>query len=351
MADTDTQQQDNANFDDLGAAFAKMIDAGFDPDAEGEEQSPPEQSEDIPAQEAAEEPAEEVKEPDEAENDAPDEPDEDQDDPDEDDEDIEDEGEDAPEAAEEMTVDFDGEKIPVSELKNGYIREGEYQAKVEEVASYQKENEAAREQLAEQQRQLATINQTMLGYLERIMPPEPSTELLDTDPTEFQRQSIQRRNVSQLFQEIQATNEQMLQQQTQEGTAAQQKYLEQNLKDLKLKRPNIRNKQDVEDFYNKLSDGAEEHYGIPTDEVRQIADHRGLLVLEDAIRYRKLQQKKPKTVKKVKRDVPVMKPANRNKGRVSSQMSNARRDIERAAKGNRIEDASGVLGALLLAKD
>jgi hypothetical protein len=47
----------------------------------------------------------------------------------------------------------------------------------------------------------------------------------------------------------------------------------------------------------------QEHYGFTPQDLAQKMDHRDLLVLKDAIAYRKLQADKPKALEKVK-DVP-----------------------------------------------
>lgn len=106
-----------------------------------------------------------------------------------------DEAEAEPEAEDDsVTVDLDGEKVSLKELKAGYYRQRDYTQKTTEVAQERKAVEASKAQLAERTSVIETALQNLSGYLQNLIPPEPPLRLAQTDPGQYQYQRALREN-------------------------------------------------------------------------------------------------------------------------------------------------------------
>jgi hypothetical protein len=345
------------NFDALGEAFTSFIDKGFEPesvDEEGEPSPPSDEApkdtrqeeskdqpsddsdEDIPEEDEEDEPEEDTADSDDDEDETPD------DDEDEDDED------DLVIAADEAIAKVNGVKIPVSELKKGYLRQQDYTAKTEEVAKRRKDVEAAEAVAVETKQQLGSINATLLGYLASILPEEPNPLLYREDPTAYNDQKIQREAVLNRMQQVKGQLDQLTSQETGKLQQSRQEAMQKSGAALAEARPFLRDPEKRTQYFGNLVAGGERYYGLTKEEVMSTTDHRLFLALEDAVRYRKLKGKAPKAKRDTKAK-PALKPRGR-RSRKQNAITNAEQQIGRAAKSGRIEDAAGVLGDLLLAE-
>ena len=94
-----------------------------------------------------------------------------------------------------VLVTLDGnEKVSLKDLKAGYFRQKDYTQKTTEVAQERKVNEATKAALAERTSVLETALQNLGGYLQGLIPAEPSLHLARTDPGQYQYQQALRQS-------------------------------------------------------------------------------------------------------------------------------------------------------------
>lgn len=339
---------------DFAEAFGSFIDKGFIPETEEDEGEASRPADDDVDQDRTDDTLSDDVE--SAEDDLSDEDeDQDEDEADEDgaEDDEEDDAEDVSEAldaADDALVEIDGEKIPVAELRDGYLRQQDYTAKTNEVAQQRQQVEARVTEIQESQKQLGAINATMLGFLQQILPEEPSMDLYRTDPVAYQDQKIYRDHILGQMQGVKGLIDKTVQEE--QGRIEQQytETVQQGAQALVKARPFLKDPAKRKTYFDNLASGAKEHYDIDPEIVLAATDPQVILVLEDALRYRKAKTKAPETKRRIRKR-PVMKSGSRDRKKTPVAVDRAKREIGRAEKTGRVQDASDALGALLTAGD
>lgn len=197
------------------------------------------------------------------------------------------------------TASGDKFEVPVSELKQGYMRQQDYTHKSQDLAnerrtihekiqSQYKEVEQYAQELGALSAQSAYIGQleAAIGQIDRAQDPMAYNAAV----SELTMATRQRDGLAARIAQVQ-----------QERTAAQQEALataqRQAFEELTTG-PNA-----LPDFtmetVKKLNQTGQE-YGISPEELNALTDPRHIRILHDAMRYRELQAKKPEAIKKAK---------------------------------------------------
>lgn len=188
----------------------------------------------------------------------------------------------------------DGREITVAELRT-YADE-----RVKEIQrdSTRKWQEAAeRSKRVEQAEQTIAQNRDfLLAVYEQVMPQPPDPSMIDSDPIGYMQAkesyALELGRFNQL-RAMQAHAEQQRQAQAQEQAKAQ---LEKERDALFNAVPELKAPGKLTAFQETLIENAK-LYGVTPEEVHSIADHRQLLILNDAIAYRKLKADAAKKAK------------------------------------------------------
>jgi len=108
--------------------------------------------------------------------------------------------------------------------------------------------------------------------------------------------------------------------------------------------PELADETKRREFYNDMI-SAGKNYDFSEDEMNNVHDHRVMLLVKDALAYRKLQAAKPKVVEKARSAFPVQKPGARvtSNERVSQKHKGL---FERARKTRSIDDVGALLSEL-----
>jgi membrane protein involved in colicin uptake len=94
----------------------------------------------------------------------------------------------------------------------------------------------------------------------------------------------------------------------------------------------------------QLLEGAK-HYGLTAQDIDDMADHRVVVVLRDALAYRALKDKTASTKEEVKKAPVMAKPGTVKQG--NPQALHAHRTIEKAKQSGKTEDAAAAFDAFL----
>ena len=222
------------------------------------------------------------------------------------------EDDDEPEQAgsETHTVKIDGEEVSVTldDLKRSYSGQGKIQKGMQEAAEMRKQAQAQAQQVA----QAAQAIQAMYQKVQQegfVKPPEePSRELFDSDPIGYMEAKMQYDEGMKAFneQQVQLRQQQAYAQQMQ--AQEQQVRLTQEMEKLTEKIPEFKDPERAGKFKEDLVKTANEFYGYAPEDLQGVTDHRALMVLADAMRWRKSQANKSKAEQKASKARPVIKP-------------------------------------------
>lgn len=136
-------------------------------------------------------------------------------------------------------------------------------------------------------------------------------------------------------------------QQAQQAEAQQrQSYLAEQMRLMETKIPEWADQSRRDKELTELIPIVKDAYGITEQEVRNVTDHRELLVLRDAWKWQQLQKAKPAVVNKVKTAPKLLKPgSSQSKAAVNNlQLQN---DSARLKSTGKVRDAKPVLRKLL----
>lgn len=209
------------------------------------------------------------------------------------------------------------EKLQQSAAGQGYINK-----RMQEIASVEKNYKSEIEALT-------TQRQEMLAFFEQAKetglqePTLPSSELFNDDPIGYMQEKLKYdeskaqydaklAQMTKIYQDQQVANEQRLQ----EYTMNQAQLLTDRL-------PDIAHPEKGEAIKKGISEVGE-YYGFTQEEMGKVRDHRYILAMHDAMRYRQLVQKKAAATSGKKESIATVKAGA--KKRPQSQSERSRKD-------------------------
>jgi len=235
------------------------------------------------------------------------------------------------------TVKINGkeENWTLDQLKQSAAGQGYINQRMQEVAKLEKAYKEQTAALAQQQQQQLEFFQKaqQTGFSE---PTPPSKELFNNDPIAYMEAKLSYDEAKaehdtkvQQFQQMQKQQEQQQQQQLQAFTQQQTQLLAEKL-------PDIADPQKGEVIKKGLMEVGE-YYGWTPQELESVRDHRYILALYDAMRFRKLLQKRGKATSKKQSIAPVKAGAKKtpNVGKAKAR----KQKQDRLRKTGSIDDA------------
>ncbi len=225
------------------------------------------------------------------------------DEPEEDDDEVE-----AVEAVEEQPEDTyrvrigdDDVDLTLEELRLGYMRQGDYTRKTQQVAEGRKAAEAELEALTAQRESYAN----QLAQLETALnQSEPTPEYWDAlqaeDPIEYVKQREALRDRRDALAQVQSEQQRVQQEQHQNLQAQAHERLKQESEKLLDVIPEWRDSDVATKQKNAVYTYAQRHLGYSEQELSQIGDHRAVNALRKAFLYDELMRQKPAATKKTK---------------------------------------------------
>lgn len=233
-----------------------------------------------------------------------------------DDEDIEDEGTDVPlELSDDLEIEYksDGQikKATLGELKRNNAGQDYIQRKMQEIASVEKNYKSEIEQLNQQRQQMLDFfNQAKdTGFQE---PVPPSSQLFDQDPIAYMQEKIAYDESKKAYDAKVAQVNDLKTQQTAANEARLQEYTMNQAQLLTEKLPEIADPDKGEAIKKGIAE-AGEYYGFTPEELGSVRDHRYILAMHDAMRYRQLVQKKAKATSGKKESLGTVKAGAKKK--------------------------------------
>ncbi len=239
----------------------------------------------------------------------------------------------------------DGTEVSVGELKKLADEAKEYRRRETEFANVARQVEQRAAQTAQQEQVFAATISQAIAALQQAIPPEPDPSLRETDPIDYFLRKDQRESKLAEINRMQAAQNYA----AQNARAQQAQHFQARLRNeqaqLFERSPELADEGKRREFYNDLV-ASGKNYGFSEAEINDVHDHRVMLMVKDAMAYRKLQSAgKPKAVEKAKGATPVQRPVARTTSneRISQKHKNL---FERARKTRSIDDVAAVLSEL-----
>ena len=195
------------------------------------------------------------------------------------------------------TVKVNGQELDVTldELRNGYSRDADYRQKTEELShqrkQFQSESEKQRQDFSQK---LNELNQRLSAAQQDLNAEINSADLdklYDEDPTEAAR-------VERKLKKKQDALNQSIQQTQAEQKEQFSSFLQDQQKKLVSKMPEFSDPAKASTIKANMKSTLN-NYGFNDQEVAQVYDHRIVMLVNDAMKYRSMQNSKPNIAKKI----------------------------------------------------
>lgn len=236
-----------------------------------------------------------------------------------------------------FTVKVDGEEVEVTldQLKQGYSGQKYVQKGMQQAAEARKQAEAVYQALAQERQNL---QQLVVGIQQGgLTPPvEPSRELFHDDPIGYMEAKLEYEDKAAQWNAVQ----QQLNSQSQAEAQARQEHARREAQVLMDKIPELRDAKTAAQFKNDIVHAATEYYGFPEEVLGNITNHNELLVLRDAMLYRKMMANEGTVKDKAKKARPVIKPGAR---KVTTNNDVVRKQRTKLKKTGSVEDALALM--------
>jgi hypothetical protein len=209
------------------------------------------------------------------------------------------------EAELEVKVDEEVRKVKLKDLKSNYSGQKFIEKRIEQASEARKVAEQQANALYENNNQalakLKQIDEVLTQYTSQNINWE---ELKARDPLQFALKREEWRDAQDKQAVVRQEAARVAQQQEKLASDAKDRYIASEAEALQTKMPEVRDPDKAKALMEKLTSTATT-YGYTKQELESVMDHRALLVLRDAARYRDLVAKRETLMKKVEPTVPV----------------------------------------------
>lgn len=240
-----------------------------------------------------------------------------------------------PAPQEPQAVVIDGKAIPLADVEKGFLRQADYTRKTQEVAAERQTLQSERNTLASERQQAKAVLDLATDLVKARLPQEPDPALIDTDVVGYMQQEraykaamAELQKIAEARQALHASEAEKSGKARAEVEAKAKQESEatfaEEIRQARAKIPELKSPETAKAFFAKAEAYAA-HHGVKPDEVHGLRDHRMLLILSDAMKWRDLQDKKPAAVERAKTAPPIRPAARQAAGTRSAEAVGAAR--------------------------
>lgn len=230
-------------------------------------------------------------------------------------------------------IEIDGEKIDIEEVKLGYLRQSDYTRKTQAVAEQRKAAEEERQYYAST---LNTILSTVGADLERFNGVDWERAAVE-NPEQYTQAKAAYEHSLGLMNGVKAQTEDFVHRAQQAQQAALKAQAKESVARLKTTIPGWSN-----DLYAQVGEFAQKELGFNPEEFNNIADHRAIISIYEAMQYRKGKSvATEKTIKVAPKKTLSGKKAATSKAIVSRKSNQQAHERLRAT--GKVDDAVALL--------
>lgn len=244
-----------------------------------------------------------------------------------------------------FTVKVDGKDVTVTleELQKGYSRTQDYTRKTQQIAEVRKQVEAETQAVRAERAQYAQLLGALQAQLQATEPQVDLDRLYQEDPIEWVRQKEVLRERQERAMAIQSEQQRLAQLQQAEQQRATEEYLLQQKDALLAALPEWKDPKKAKAEKALVVESAKAA-GFSEDDLKNVYDHRLVLLLRKAGLYDQMMSKRQGIKPVVSNGPRPAKPGAA--GRVSTTTESTRAK-QRLAKTGRIDDAASAIELLL----
>ena len=227
--------------------------------------------------------------------------------------------------------------VTLDELRNGYQRDADYRRKTEELSNDRKnfQSESEKQRLDYSQK-LNELNQS-LSIAQQDLNAEINSadldKLYDEDPTEAAR-------VERKLKKKQDALNQSLQKAQAEQKQQFETFLQDQQRKLVSKMPEFSDPAKASSLKANMKNTLN-NYGFNDQEVAQVYDHRIVMLVNDAMKYRNMQNSKPNLAKKISKPSKVFS-SGVKQGKAELNQKARKEKFSRLRKSGSVKDASSI---------
>ena len=229
-------------------------------------------------------------------------------------------------------------EVTLDELKAGYSRDSDYRQKTHSLGLEKKDLEAQKTSLRQNyDTRLGELNDlisTADGFIRQQQGSKDLKKLWEEDPTSAARLDYQLREQTRQIDDMKAKAKDAYAKQYEE-------YLDTQRQLAAAKIPEYSDPNKADQFRTDMRTSLRS-YGFNDQEIGNLADHRFLMVIKDAMGYKSVKDKKPIVQKKVANAPKVIK-AGVAKSNASSGREAIRNKIGKLRKSGHIKDAQSAI--------
>jgi hypothetical protein len=245
-----------------------------------------------------------------------------------------------------FSVKVDGKEVEVTldELQKGYSRTQDYTRKTQQIAEVRKQTEAELQAVRAEREQYAQLLSALESQVQQVAQPNIDWDrLYQEDPIEWVRQREVMRDNQDKAAAIQSEKQRLAQLSQQEQAQFMSQRLEHEKEALLAAIPDWKDAKKAQAEKALLVEFGQK-IGFTPDELKNVVDHRAVLMLRKAALYDQMMSKRG-NIKPVTNNGP--RPAKPGAaGRVSNN-TEAVRAQQRVAKTGRVDDAANAIFQLL----
>jgi hypothetical protein len=245
-----------------------------------------------------------------------------------------------------FSVKIDGTEVEVTleELQKGYSRTLDYTRKTQQIAEVRKQTEGELQAVRAEREQYAQLLSALEAQIQQAAQPNIDWDrLYSEDPIEWIRQREVMRDNQDRAAAIQSEKQRLSQLSQQEQAQFMQQKLQQEQEALLAAIPDWRDAEKAKAEKTLLVEFGQK-IGFTSDELKNVVDHRAVLMLRKAALYDQMMSKRG-SIKPVTNNGP--RPAKPGAaGRVANSTESVRAQ-QRVAKTGRVDDAANAIFQLL----
>ena len=239
-----------------------------------------------------------------------------------------------------VKVDNEEVEVTLDELLKGYSRTSDYTKKTQTLAEQRKAVEAERQRIEEAAKVRDQYAQR-LAVVEQMLTQQPEenlAELKETDPIAYTMKVAERMEREKQLAAIRQERQAIAARQQAEQQERLRAHLSSEAERLKAAIPEMADEAKGEVIRKEIKDFAKS-IGFSDQELAQVYDHRAVLTLYEAMQWRKLQQGKIQSAKKVNEAPKMLKAGTTSKTTTAEQDAIKKMHAKLAKTGDRRDAA------------
>lgn len=240
-----------------------------------------------------------------------------------------------------VKVDGKAKQVTLDELTRGYSGQQYIQQNLDNLAAAKKELQAQYQEMQQERQWLAEFRQKAETGEALVKPKPPSRDLFTRDPIGYMEQKLAYDEKLAQYQEAESKIGQMTQRQRAEQEQQHHAFLQEQKRVLEERVPEFADPKKAPAYREKMIQAGVNYYGFTPQELSAQPDARYIVALNDAMKYRELQEAGGTVRQKAEGVRPVVKPGV--KRTESGDVRKARDAAARMRKTGSVDDVADFL--------